>query len=174
MSDLKPCPFCGQELPKLWQSGGYWKVKCVDGCSIAISGYLNKEGAINAWNKRPQQDARIANLEHRAVAAETAHESANTLLVKAEARVAELEAERRWVPVDERLPKVDHYVSDYVSVWIKDRLNEYPDECCFVPNAWKADDYTYQAGWYRRNHGTPIDENVTHWRELPAGPEAQG
>jgi len=50
---LLPCPFCGQEKPSLWQSGGYWKIKCVDGCSISISGYFEKSGAIKAWNRRP-------------------------------------------------------------------------------------------------------------------------
>ena len=30
-------------------SGGYWKIKCVNGCTISISGYYNKEGAIQAY-----------------------------------------------------------------------------------------------------------------------------
>lgn len=50
--ELKACPFCGKEKPRLWQSGGYWKIKCVDGCSISIIGYWKKEGAIAAWNRR--------------------------------------------------------------------------------------------------------------------------
>lgn len=50
---MLPCPFCGQPNPSVYQSGGYWKVKCVDGCSIAISGYIKKESAIGAWNRRP-------------------------------------------------------------------------------------------------------------------------
>jgi len=53
--ELKPCPFCGQEKPSLWQAGGYWKVKCVDGCSLSITGYMNKAGAIAAWNRRPAE-----------------------------------------------------------------------------------------------------------------------
>ena len=61
--ELKPCPFCGQEKPSLWPAGGYWKVKCVDGCSLSITGYMNKAAAITAWNRRPAEQ--IQELEPR-------------------------------------------------------------------------------------------------------------
>lgn len=51
-----PCPFCGQPNPRVYQSGGYWKVKCVDGCSLSISGYVKKASALEAWNRRPGSD----------------------------------------------------------------------------------------------------------------------
>lgn len=57
--ELKPCPFCGKANPSLWQSGGYWKIKCVNGCTISISGYYNKEGAIQAWNNRPAEETTV-------------------------------------------------------------------------------------------------------------------
>lgn len=65
--ELKPCPFCGDKKPVIYQSGGYWKIKCVNGCSLAISGYNSKQGASDAWNRRPSgEDAlhtQIAQLQ---------------------------------------------------------------------------------------------------------------
>lgn len=50
---LLPCPFCGQPDPRLYQSGGYWKIKCVDGCSITINGSSNRASVVDVWNRRP-------------------------------------------------------------------------------------------------------------------------
>lgn len=58
----KPCPFCGNAGVKVWElprhdveeGCGRWIVKCVDGCSVNIDGYISREGAIKAWNRRPE------------------------------------------------------------------------------------------------------------------------
>ncbi len=80
MSDLKPCPFCGG-MPKVndWTLKGITDKRCFcdnEKCPV----YLSKTIAIDDWNIRPIEDA-------------------------LNARIAELEAERRWIPVSERLPK---------------------------------------------------------------------
>jgi hypothetical protein len=79
------------------------------------------------------------------------------------ARVAELEASSRWVPVSERLPKVGENcrtTSDVVMVWT-DTGNIGLDY--FV--------HTTVPYW----HGYRSDrECVTHWRPLPEPPTKDG
>lgn len=58
MSELKPCPFCGQ-MPVIKKAGttGYWWIGCEihinpeQGCGVSHSSY-NKQEAINKWNTR--------------------------------------------------------------------------------------------------------------------------
>jgi hypothetical protein len=54
MNELANCPFCGKSNPSVWQVVGRWRVKCVNGCLASTSGYISREGAIRAWNQRPQ------------------------------------------------------------------------------------------------------------------------
>lgn len=57
----RPCPFCGNTGVTVWklpreaveEGCGRWIVKCVDGCSISIDGYISREAALRAWNRRP-------------------------------------------------------------------------------------------------------------------------
>lgn len=56
-NELLPCPFCGTEAPVLFQVGGFWRIKCLNGCSILITGYNDKHTTIDAWNRRPTQKA---------------------------------------------------------------------------------------------------------------------
>ena len=75
---------------------------------------------------------------------------------KAESRIAELEAERRWIPVSERLPEAETRVlaatpTGYMEVdW---RFSEPIIDCGFA-NFFSLD-------------------NVTHWMPLPLPPEVQ-
>jgi len=57
MVNLLPCPFCGREKPSLSRFGGLWRVKCVDGCSVVIGDYYERQGAVAAWNRRPQTES---------------------------------------------------------------------------------------------------------------------
>lgn len=50
--DFLPCPFCGTERPAVWKRDDGWAVKCVEGCSIVIEGYISRNGAKKAWNQR--------------------------------------------------------------------------------------------------------------------------
>jgi hypothetical protein len=52
-----PCPFCGTPKPSVYQAGGYWKIKCVDGCSITINGSSSRASVVGAWNRRPADGA---------------------------------------------------------------------------------------------------------------------
>ena len=57
MSELKPCPFCGDESPILktefiGELGfSYTKVQCW-ACGASISAYSQEERAIREWNRR--------------------------------------------------------------------------------------------------------------------------
>ena len=61
MNELKPCPFCGGDDIKLYNSPVYtgldrdaWSVRCRD-CDSRISVYDTKAEAIEKWNTRPEQ-----------------------------------------------------------------------------------------------------------------------
>ena len=71
----------------------------------------------------------------------------------AEARVAELEAAARWIPVEERLPEVrGRYIFGGPST---------------VSDAFLSTIEYYEPGW----GASPL---FTHWRPLPVPPEVEG
>ena len=87
-----------------------------------------------------------------------------TLRAEFERLTAELAAMRereRWIPVGERLPDTDAvypWSTVEVEIW------------CDGENVSSAF-YHLDRGQWMRNNGTTV-EGVTHWRELPAPPEA--
>jgi len=76
MSELKSCPFCGRKVELDHEYGQYVIHQPASGD--------NRHGRLfmraNEWNVRPIEDA-------------------------LQARIAELEAQQRWIPVSERLPE---------------------------------------------------------------------
>ena len=82
MSELKKCPFCGGEAFYIKIMGNYEKpheIYCSK-CNGAITEGSSEKQVVTNWNARPIEDA-------------------------LNARIAELEEERKWIPVSERLPK---------------------------------------------------------------------
>ena len=83
-----------------------------------------------------------------------------------ESRIAELEAERRWIPVSERLPELGSPILFYDS--ILERINK---GTCTAKNSdntnihWFTDDDLFYFG--------DRSEYVTHWMPLPQPPEVQ-
>ena len=78
MSELKPCPFCGGVAQvNTWTMHGITESRCF--CPNSDCPNSVRTVALEQWNTRPIEDALTA-------------------------RIAELEAERRWIPVSERLP----------------------------------------------------------------------
>lgn len=132
MSELKPCPFCGSKaLTNIFLDyedieNPPTEVTCENERCI-YGWWLSPKD----WNTRPIED-------------------------DLRKRIAELEAERRWVPVSERLPEAETRVlvatpTGYMEVdW---RFSE-PIIDCGLANFYSLD-------------------NVTHWMPLPEPPEVQ-
>lgn len=51
MTDLKPCPFCGEKEAIRLTSWGLWRCWCVK-CLAKGADELYKKDAIEAWNRR--------------------------------------------------------------------------------------------------------------------------
>ncbi|MCC6483316.1 MAG: Lar family restriction alleviation protein [Armatimonadetes bacterium] len=53
---LKPCPFCGRELPFLSHyDEGYWLVQCTQ-CFAKTLRCPTEESAADAWNRRADSE----------------------------------------------------------------------------------------------------------------------
>ena len=124
MSELKSCPFCGRKVELDHEYGQYVIHQPASGD--------NRHGRLfmraNEWNVRPIEDA-------------------------LQARIAELEAQQRWIPVSERLPE-----GRTVLVLKKDGSISI--------------DTTYIDGgnyfWWKSGQS-----KVTHWMPLPNPPEVK-
>ena len=132
--ELKACPFCGKETAEVECDGAFWWVECQScGASGHVYWFILNNGnardiVIDNWNTRSIEDA-------------------------LNARIAELEAAQRWIPVSERLPED----GDFVLIW--DEMNgAYIAEHSKQVPQWAAD------GYYR--HGTSY-KYITHWMPLP-------
>ena len=140
MSELKPCPFCGCEAQvNAWTMHGITESRCF--CSNSDCPNSVRTVALEQWNTRPIEDALIA-------------------------RIAELEAAQRWIPVSERLPELGSPILFYDS--ILERINK---GTCTAMNSdntnlhWFTDDDLFYFG--------DRSEYVTHWMPLPQPPEVQ-
>lgn len=73
------------------------------------------------------------------------------------ARIAELEAAQRWIPVKDGLPTHAKRVDVYML------------------NGWqaKATYYEYNSYTFWKNDSGSIIENITHWRPMPPPPESE-
>jgi len=124
MSDLKPCPFCGSTNLHHTETSIFNAVWCRD-CGAMVD--MDDGDAIKLWNTRPIEDA-------------------------LQARIAELEAQLRWIPVSERLPEEN---GQYLIFW----------ECKHGKGI-EIDAYSTSLGW----HDVYSDLH-THWMPLPNLPE---
>jgi len=129
MDELKACPFCGSSNTTL----DYYEISCPQelGTIVVCNDCGASAKSIVDWNTRPIEDA-------------------------LNARIAELEAERRWIPVSERLPE------DGEVVWLWDGNN-------------------LGMGYYLVLSGCFMDRDTplrrikpTHWMPLPESPIVYG
>ena len=81
-----------------------------------------------------------------------------SLIETNEARIAELEAERRWIPVSERLPEVNEDVFTLVY-----DTNDGSTSVCALKHHGDGVWFIWDKGYYV----------VTHWMPMPKPPEVQ-
>ena len=148
MSELKPCPFCGST-----------KICTEKSINLNFCDNCSAESNIEHWNTRPIEDAltaRIAELEGELDRRIAMPKDLWFKVAQLSTRINELEAERRWIPVGERLPeayeKVIALAKDCMNVdWVL------PKELREVGK-----------GAFARLY------NVTHWMPLPEPPIVYG
>ena len=129
-----------------WQRGNEWETPITLGDNLAEAA-----DRIEAQEKEIEK-LRGQNEQLREAAALVAKESAELL-------------ERRWIPVEERLPKygvrvlaTDMYEEDdCTGIWTREEYPDDPDGCCWID----------ERGWWHA-----LDE-VTHWMPLPNTPEVE-
>ena len=172
--ELRPCPFCGSEarLPNNMDGTPVDyetpDCRCVNSDCPIVEIWM----PIETWNTRPIEDAlnkRIAELEAenekmKKRVTELAWTDRPTVLFDLKARIAELEEERRWIPVGERLPDIGEMVKLY------DVILE--DETEVGIAFWDG----WVEGWFAYDDdgdGYVPTMRVTHWRERPQLPEVQ-
>ena len=64
MTDLKPCPFCGNSQPHVYSHGSAWCVQCTCIVKRCVQCYgKTKAKAIEEWNTRADPAPRIKPLE---------------------------------------------------------------------------------------------------------------
>ena len=153
MINLKPCPFCGAEVqddergekyPRKSPMGG-WIIHC-ECCGASLSQFRKSGKGEISWNTRPIEDVLTA-------------------------RIAELEAAQRWIPVSERLPDTKIVYDKFdVIVEFENIKNGGTTRCVelmsydYRNKSWNDDCGEY--GFY------PV-AGVTHWRERPTLPEVE-
>ena len=122
---LQPCPFCGGDAQvNTWTMHGITESRCF--CPNSDCPNSVRTVALEQWNTRPIEDALTT-------------------------RIAELEEERRWMPVSEP-PKVS---GKYLLLNIYDDV--YPCDFIAGTEMWVLPDY----------------DTITHWMPLPKPPEVQ-
>ena len=164
MSELKPCPFCGEnvEVYKMTRllgqdHPGFVRCDCVEGVSVA------------RWNDRPIEDALRSELSDANKRLEDATGEIDHLkdtrqdpFDQIEVMRSELDRLReqvRWIPVSERLPKADTRVEIFSGFDQTIHIGHYREHA----TQWDSEDGCY---WHGKNFGL-----ITHWRPLPEPPE---
>ena len=150
---LQPCPFCGGEAQvNTWTMHGITESRCF--CSNSDCPNSVRTVALEQWNTRPIEDAlnkRIIEVTKLYLQTKDAFNLATEILLKQDARIAELEAAQRWIPVSEP-PKVS---GKYLLLNIYDDV--YPCDFIAGTEIWVLPDY----------------DTITHWMPLPKLPEVQ-
>ena len=135
MSKLKPCPFCGKKRHLRFEP---FEGSTDTGIVVCICGasYTTIEQGAD-WNTRPIEDNLIA-------------------------RIAELKAAQRWIPVSERLPEA---TGDYIVTcdgWSNSEIAY-----------WNFPDSDNPSGWLEYMQYIWSRKPVKYWMPLPKPPEVQ-
>ena len=106
--ELRPCPFCGVNE---WKYQSHFSGTTIYQCEKC--GTIVEEWVINTRPIEDALNARIAELEYH-----LDDWTNNGWAEDYKSRIAELEGERMWIPVSERLPEIDDGdIKDYDVVY---------------------------------------------------------
>ena len=127
MSELKACAHCGHEAQPIRYEYKNGEIQDLAYCPNDDCPMHHRTLSIEAWQTRPIEDALTA-------------------------RIAELEGERRWIPVGEKPLEAGTFF-------------------VLLKNGEVTKDFTFIDGgrYYWWNHGA----NITHYMPLPTPPEAK-
>ena len=123
MSELKPCPFCGEEQLSDKERGDTIPY---DGRYSRVCDWCDVESPY--WNTRPIEDAQAQEI------------------ARLEQRIRELEEHQRWIPVSERLPEVDTRVEIFGGFEQTTHIGYYREHA----TQWDSEDGGY---WHGKNFG---------------------
>jgi hypothetical protein len=161
MTELKKCPFCGSEAtnPMTKNSSKYADCSNQD-CITNKIVYVT----VDEWNTRPIEDAlqaRIDELEQYKSQAPAYIDGIADFwkdkCAKQDARIATLESQLRWIPVEEGLPEpLPLRLYDVKQVYSYDILRG----IC----------YFWYSGWIDHKDGSNWNKLVTHYRPIPELP----
>ena len=155
MGDCKKCLFYKTEPVPEDLAGKVnlteWSSCDVDAVGLAAADQLENQNAHIAALQKEIEKLRGQNEQLREAAALVTKESAELL-------------ERRWIPVEERLPENGVRVlafnmrakNKYIGIWTREKDPGDGNDCWFDSAGW----------WYA------FDE-ITHWMPLPSGPEVE-
>ena len=155
MGDCKKCPFYKTEPVPEDLAGKVnlteWSSCDVDAVGLAAADRIANQSTHIAALQQEIENLRGQNKQLREAAALVAKESAELL-------------ERRWIPVEERLPENGVRVlafnmrakNKYIGIWTREKDPGDGNDCWFDSAGW----------WYA------FDE-ITHWMPLPEPPEVE-
>lgn len=135
-----------------WAEGNQWETPITLGNDLAeAADRLENQNTHIAALQKEIEKLRGQNKQLREAAALVAKESAELL-------------ERRWIPVEERLPEygvrvlaTDMYEGDdYTGIWTREEYEDEADGCWYDDHGW----------WH-------ASDDVTHWMPLPKAPEVE-
>ena len=150
--ELKPCPFCGGDVNLA--INGIIKHTC--------HGYGDAWCNTDKWNTRPIEDELRAELEKRTAGLH----DANAVCMEMKHELDRLNAERRWIPVSERLPE---YGEPSLTIYHTKNATSQITIRCLVEDR----DDKLRVIWYDIENGLWVNgNNITHWMPLPEPPNA--
>lgn len=115
--------------------------------------------------KIPVLNVDLAEASMNAYNSEIARMKLEAELARRDARIAELEQERRWIPVSERLPE---YGEPSLTIYHTKNATSQITIRCLVEDR----DDKLRVIWYDIENGLWVNgNNITHWMPLPEPPE---
>ena len=170
---LNPCPFCSAGLTlDIDEDGGVailHSLKTEKNCwfpsivEVEMPVGTTLEEMTEIINRRPTQESYEHALVGASLVAAARLQDKVFEIQELKAELARLQAERRWIPVGERLPE------EFTPVLTFSKDNDKPVTAILAAGFWWSN--VDAAGFWSSNVDWAL--NVTHWMPLPSVPESE-